>query len=482
MSMPSEHDPAGSPSSWTPPPAGDWSGDSMPVLPPVTSAPAAPRSRTPLIAALLIVAILAGSALFAAGFTLGLQQSLTPGTGAAEQDLFDPFWEAYRKINADYVGSYDPKLLVEGAIKGMFGALDDPYSSYMTQQEYEASLSGITGEFEGIGATMSAEDDAKQTCTPLGPTCHLIVVSVIAGSPADTAGVRAGDRLTKVDGTTVDGSTMDDTITRVRGPRGSTVTLSLVRGDDPMEVAITRDVIQTSSVSDRLLADGTVGYLRIDGFSGNAAADFRAGLQSQLDQGVRKFVLDLRDDPGGFVDAALAIASQFIGSGPIYWEAYADGSTTPVEAEPDGIATDPGIEVAVLVNGGSASASEILAGALQDTGRARLVGETTYGKGTIQQWHLLTGEAGGFRLSIAKWLTPDQHWVHGTGLTPDVVVPFPDDTPQGQDPQLTKALEILAAGPGASLATSPSVTAAPGTSPTAGPVTPLDSPSASVAP
>ncbi len=467
MSTPSDHDPAASPSSWTPPPPTDWSNERMPVLPAVTSAPAAPSSRTPLVVALVLVAILAGSALFAAGFTLGLQQSLTPGTGAAEQDLFDPFWEAYRKISADYVGSYDPKLLVEGAIKGMFGALDDPYSSYMTQQEYEASLSGITGEFEGIGATMSAEDDAKQTCTPLGPTCHLVVVSVLPGSPAETVGIRAGDRLTKVDGVAVDGSTLDDTVKRVRGPRGSKVNLSLVRGDDPVEVAITRDVIQTTSVSDQVLADGTVGYLRIDGFSGNAAADFRAGLQSQLDQGVRKFVLDLRDDPGGFVDAALAIASQFIGSGPIYWEAYADGSKTPVEAEADGIATDPGIQVAVLVNGGSASASEILAGALQDTHRGKLVGETTYGKGTIQQWHLLSGEAGGFRLSIAKWLTPDQHWVHGTGLTPDVVVPFPDDTPQGQDPQLAKALEILAASPGASPTTSPAGSADPDASPVA---------------
>ena len=121
-----------------------------------------PASRTPLIAALFLVAVLAGSALFASGFTLGIQQSLAPGTSAGEQQMFDPFWEAYRKIRAEYVGGYDPKLLVEGAIKGMFGALDDPYSSYMTSQEYRDSLSGISGEFEGIGATMSALDDARR--------------------------------------------------------------------------------------------------------------------------------------------------------------------------------------------------------------------------------------------------------------------------------------------------------------------------------
>jgi carboxyl-terminal processing protease len=459
-----EHDLPDAAGGWSPTPGADWSSGPIPTPPAETSTPETPPSRTPLIAAIILVAVLAGSALFASGFTLGVQQSLTPGTGSEEQGLFDPFWEAYRKISAEYVGGYDRRALVQGAIKGMFGALDDPYSSYMTQEEYEASLSGIAGEFEGIGATMSAEDAARQTCTPLGPKCLLLVVDVIAGSPAEAAGLRAGDRLTAVDGTTVDGSTMQQTIDRVRGPRGTKVVLSLLRGDDPVELSITRDVIRTSSVSDKVLADGTVGYLRIDGFSGNAAADFRSELQAQLDQGVRKFVLDLRDDPGGFVDAALSIASQFIDSGPVYWEEYADGQRLPVAAAGDGIAVDPGIAVAVLVNGGSASASEILAGALHDTGRATLVGETTYGKGTIQQWHLLSGEAGGFRLSIAKWLTPNQTWIHGKGITPDVVVPFPDDTPQGQDPQLAAALEVLAKSPASSPAPRPSL-AAPSGSP-----------------
>lgn len=417
-----------------------------------------------MVVALVLVAVLAGAALFAAGFTLGLQQSLTPGTGAAEQELFEPFWEAYRKISTEYVGSYEPRLLVEGAIKGMFGALGDPYSSYMTQEEYESSLSGISGEFEGIGATMAAQDDAAKTCTPIGPTCRLVVVGVISGSPAAQAGLRAGDQLVAVDGTSLNGATLDDTVQRVRGPRGTKVDLSLVRDGQPVELAITRDVIQTSSVSGQVLQDGTVGYLRIDGFSSSAASDFVADLQTQLDQGIREFVLDLRDDPGGFVDAALGIASQFVGSGPIYWEEYADGSKVPVEAQSGGIALDPGIRVVVLVNGGSASASEILAGALHDTGRATLVGETTYGKGTIQQWHLLSGQAGGFRLSIAKWLTPDQTWIHGTGITPDVVVPFPDDTPAGQDPQLAKALEILAS-PAGSPRPAASATAPPARSP-----------------
>jgi carboxyl-terminal processing protease len=464
MSQAPGHVPPERPTDWpAQAPPNDWPTGGQPPLSPVT--PSAPASRTPLIAALLLVAVLAGSALFASGFTLGIQQSLAPGTSAGEQQMFDPFWEAYRKIRAEYVGGYDPKLLVEGAIKGMFGALDDPYSSYMTSQEYRDSLSGISGEFEGIGASMSALDDAGQTCAQIGPACHLVVVSVVEDSPAQAGGVLKDDELTAVDGVSVEGSTVNDIVGRVRGPRGTDVRLSLLREDVPVELTITRDVITTSSVTNELLADGTVGYLRIDGFSGNAAEDFRTGLQDYLDQGVRRFVLDLRDDPGGFVDAALTIASQFIDSGPIYWEEYADGRKEPVPAEPDGIAVDAGVSVAVLVNGGSASASEILAGALQDTGRATLVGESTYGKGTIQQWHLLSGESGGFRLSIAKWLTPNQTWVHGTGIAPDVVVPFPDGTPVGEDPQLDQALEILAASPGPSLAPAGSPSTAPSGSP-----------------
>jgi carboxyl-terminal processing protease len=157
---------------------------------------------------------------------------------------------------------------------------------------------------------------------------------------------------------------------------------------------------------------------------------------------VRKVVLDLRRDPGGFVDAARTIASQFVGSGPIYWEEFANGTRRPTEAEPGGIAVDPSIQLVLLVDGGTASASEIVAGALKDTGRAQLIGEKTFGKGTIQQWQEL-GDYGGFRLSTAKWLTPNQTWIHGTGIQPDIVVAATPDAPADQDAGLDKALEVL---------------------------------------
>ena len=170
---------------------------------------------------------------------------------------------------------------------------------------------------------------------------------------------------------------------------------------------------------------------------------------------MRQYVVDLRDDPGGFVDAALGIASQFIASGPSTGRSSRRRPDRRTWRPVAGWPTDPSIRVVVLVNGGSASASEILAGALHDSGRATLVGARTFGKGTVQQWIQLPNDSGGFRLSIAKWLTPDKTWIHGVGITPDVVVPVPDGTPQGQDPQLARALQVLAGPPSNSSAAAP---------------------------
>jgi len=476
------------------------------VPPPPPALPPTPRrSRTPVYVALFIVAVLSGSALFVSGFTLGLQQSLSPGTAAQDEALFGPFWEAWNKIRAEFVGTYQPADIVQGAIKGMFTSLGDPYSSYMTAKEYSDSLQGISGQFEGIGAQMANQATDGSSCTVIAPDCPLVVTGVVAGSPAEAGGLQAGDQVVAVDGVAVEGSTLTDTVGKVRGARGTQVRLSILRAGVTQDLTFTRDVIKSQDVTGKLLADGSVGYLKVSGFSSSAADDFQTMLKSQLDSGAHSFVIDLRDDPGGYVDAALSIASQFISSGPIYWEQFADGRQVPTEARSDGLATDPATRVVVLVNGGSASASEIVSGALQDTGRAELVGTQTFGKGTVQQWHLLSGDnSGGFRLSIAKWLTPDKRWIHGVGLTPDVVVPIPDGTPAGQDPQLDRALAILASGPAAGSpspgspagAASPEPSAVPGStgitfapasstpgSPAAAPVpTPFATPAAPAAP
>jgi carboxyl-terminal processing protease len=214
-------------------------------------------------------------------------------------------------------------------------------------------------------------------------------------------------------------------------------------GSKPLDIAVTRDVIKQEEVITKDLAGGTVGYVRVTGFSDSAASAVADALKRDVAGGEMAIVLDLRGNPGGFVTAARSIASQFIASGPIYWQQDAKGSKLEVDAEPGGVATDRSIKVAVLIDKGSASASEIVAAALQETDRATLVGETSYGKGTVQQWHDLSDDNGGFRLTVARWLTPKQNWINGKGITPDVPVTVPADTPAGQDPVLDKALALF---------------------------------------
>jgi carboxyl-terminal processing protease len=405
------------------------------------------RGRLPILPiAIAVVALLAGGALFMSGYSMGRQLADEPGTPVSEDEAFRPFWDTYHTITDRYVGSeLDRDALIQGAIRGMIESLDDPYSSYLSSEEYRQNLQGISGEFEGIGAEISTQaTDGSQGCGTLGPDCRLVIISPLAGSPAEAAGLLAGDLVLAVDGVPLDGQTVDGARDMIRGPKGSVVTLTVSRGDgEPLPLRITRDVIQLQEVETEEYADGTVGYVRLNSFSDRSAEDLAAALRSHIEAGRRKLILDLRSNPGGYVTAARSVASQFVASGPVFWEETASGAQTPSEALPDGAATDESIEVICLVDGGSASASEIVAGALQDTGRATLVGQTTFGKGTVQQWQELTGEGGAFRLTVAKWLTPNKRWIHNVGLEPDVPVTIPDDITPGDDPTLDRALALF---------------------------------------
>jgi carboxyl-terminal processing protease len=381
------------------------------------------------------------------GYSIGRQSAVEPGTPISEDQAFRPFWDTYHTINERYAGGdVDRDALVQGAIRGMISALGDPYSSYLTSDEYRSSLQGISGEFEGIGAEIATQAaDGTQGCATLGPNCRLLIVAPIEGSPAKKAGLLAGDLVLAADGVALDGLTVDGARDKIRGPKGTVVTLTVMRGTDtPFPLAITRDVVQQQEVESRDLADGTVGYVKLNGFSDRGADEVADALKTHVAAGRKAIVLDLRGDPGGYVTAARAVASQFIDSGVIFYEQAADGTQTATDAMAGGAATDPSIKVVCLIDGGSASASEIVAGALQDTGRATLIGQTSFGKGTVQQWQELTGEGGAFRLTIARWLTPEKRWIHGVGLTPDVPVTIPENVAPGTDPVLDRALEVLA--------------------------------------
>ena len=418
-----------------------------PVETPAAAVAPSPRRRSgTLLVAIAMVAVLAGSALFVSGWSLGRQAALTPGTPADAVDAFQPFWDTYRAVTDRYAGGdVDRKALVEGAIKGMIGALDDPYSLYLTSEEFKDSLRSISGEFEGIGATIGTVDAAgtTSTCTTLGADCRLVVVAPIPGSPAEAAGLIAGDIIDAIDGKRLEGLTVDAARDRVRGARDTAVTLSIVRdGGSPFVLEIVRAVIVTPEVETENLAQGAVGYIRLSGFSDHAAEQFDAAVAAAVERGQRALIVVLRGNPGGYVTAARDIASQFLADGPIFWQEYADGSLVETKALPGGAATDPSIKLVALIDGGSASASEIVAGALHDRGRATLVGATSFGKGTVQQWTQLEDDHGGFRLTTAKWLTPDKAWIHGTGIEPDVVVDAPA-APTDDDPVIDAALEVL---------------------------------------
>ena len=407
------------------------------------------RPSAPIVTvAVTAIALLSGSALFLSGYSMGRQSAVEPGTPGDEGMAFRPFWDTYHTIEDRYAGGpVDREAVVQGAIRGMIDSLQDPYSAYLTSDQYQSSLQGISGEFEGVGAEIATQaSDGTQGCSTLGPTCRLVIIAPIGGSPAEKAGLRPGDLVLATDGVSLDGLTVDGARERLRGPKDTTVELSIQRGGaTPFRLKVVRDIIQEREVESRELVDGRVGYLHLEGFSDRAADDFAIALKAHIDAGRRKLIVDLRGNPGGYVTAARAVASQFMGSGTIFWEEDAKGGVIATDAIPGGYATDPSIRVVVLIDRGSASASEIVAAALHDSGRATLVGQRSFGKGTVQQWQELAGEGGAFRLTIAKWLSPDKKWIHNIGIEPDVTVEVPATLGPGEDPILARALDVVGA-------------------------------------
>ncbi len=416
-------------------------------IPPTPVVRSGSGARTPILAmAMIVVAVLAGGALFMSGFLVGRRSAEQPGTPVTAEQAFQPFWDSYDTITKRFaLGGETQDSLIRGAIKGMVDSLGDPYSAYLTPDQYRQGLQDLSGQFEGIGAEIGTRNAKGETsaCTTLGPDCLLVVVSPIEGSPSEKAGIKAGDAIVAVDGTSLDGLTVDGARDKIRGKKGTEVTLSIIRGGAaPIDIKVVRDVIVSKEVITKDLAGGKVSYIDVTGFSDNSAAKFHDALQADLKAGKTRFILDLRGNPGGYVTAARSIASEFIPDGPIFWEEDAGGVQTPTDATGQGVATDGSIKLVVLVDKGSASASEIVAGALQDRKRATIVGETSFGKGTVQQWiQLQDGSA--LKLTIAKWLTPDKHWIHHVGIVPDVAVTTPANAAPGTDAILDKAVELL---------------------------------------
>jgi len=361
-------------------------------------------------------------------------QSVQSATPNDLQTLFTPFWEAWNVVHKQYVDQpVDDQALMQGAIRGMMDALGDKQTFYMEPQLYESETSSLQGQYEGIGAYVDTDGD------------YLTIVSPIAGSPADKAGLRPGDKVIAIDGEDMTGVAPEQARLKVLGPQGTKVTLTVSREGEsaPLKFVITRSQITIRSAEGKMLKND-IAYIDINTFGEKTTQELRDTLDTLLKQNPKGIIIDLRNDPGGYLTTAVEVGSEFIDHGVILYEQYGNGSRDTHNALGNGRATN--IPIVVLINEGSASASEILAGALQDYGRAKLVGVKSYGKGSVQNWVPLSNNQGAARVTIAKWLTPKERTIDHIGLTPDVIVEMtPDDFAAGRDPQLDAAMKTMLA-------------------------------------
>ena len=323
--------------------------------------------------------------------------------------------EAWNKIQQNYVdqAAEQPKPLTYGAISGMVNALGDTgHTTFLSPEMVKSSHSYMQGAFEGIGAQVQSKDG------------RVVIVAPFDGSPAQKAGLRAGDAILKVNGNDMTGLSLEQVVGQILGPAGTQVTITVLKATtrENVEITLTRARITVNNVTWQKLSGTTIAHLRIAGFSQGISRDLRQALTEMQQQGVTGIILDLRNNPGGLLSEAIGTTSQFLSSGDVLLEKDAQGTITHINVRSGGAATT--IPLVVLVNNGSASASEIVAGALQDAKRATLIGETTFGTGTVlQEFSLSDGSA--LMLAIQEWLTPNGRVIWHKGIAPDQTVTVP---------------------------------------------------------
>ena len=363
---------------------------------------------------------------------------------------FSPFWVVWQKLEADYYDKtkLDPQKMLNGAIEGMVRSLGDPFTTYLPPTQNDNFKQGLAGQFQGIGAELGLEEN------------RIIVVAPLNGSPAQKSGVRAGDIILEVDGQSTFNWSLSQAVEQIRGPKGSEVVLTVLhKGDkDTKKISIRRDVITIESVEywvkktgdiDEIdlkdSGDKKVAYIGLSQFGDNTNEEWTAAinklsLETNGGKNVSGLILDLRNNPGGYLTDAAFISSEFLKQGSVVVIEEETGERrSSLYADRKGLFQD--VPLIVLINKGSASASEIVAGALRDHGRAKLLGEISFGKGTIQKAEDL-GNGAGLHITIAKWLTPQGEWVNEVGLKPDIEVAVDEKDPS-HDLQLEKAVSEL---------------------------------------
>ncbi len=370
---------------------------------------------------------------FTLGFWFAQCQLVCPVCPPEDVD-FSLFWQTWRTIEERYIDKeqIDMAEMVYGAIEGMLKTLDDPYTVFLRPEDTKRFIEDVKGSFEGVGMEIAIKEEQLQ------------VVAPIEGTPAQRAGLRPGDLILKIDGQPTADMSIEEAVNLIRGPRGTEVVLTVFRVAWPedRESRITRDIIDIPSLTLEIREDN-IAYLKIHHFSEKAPADFRNAALEIINSRADSIILDLRNNPGGYLEVSQNIAGWFVKKGEIVVIEDFGEKEKQREFLADGNARLIDYPVVVLINRGSASASEILAGALRDNRQAVIVGETSFGKGSVQELVRLPGDAS-LKLTIARWLTPAGDLITQKGLTPDKEIEMTmEDYEEERDPQLDKAIEVI---------------------------------------
>jgi len=344
------------------------------------------------------------------------------------QLVFHTFWEAWDQLHRNFIGEIEDKDLFYGAVQGMVRAVDDPYTVFEPPPETKQFEETIQGSFSGIGIEIGVREGA------------VVVISPLAGSPAELAGVQEGDIIVAVDDEPITGNMgLDDVVQKIRGQKGEPVKITVVRkgADEPLPITVTRDTIAIKSVN--LSFDNDIAVIEITNFNGDTAKRFNEAAREVIDRHARGVIVDVRNNPGGFLEAAVEIGSRFIEKGQtIVSERDKDGNSKEYAARGNAVLQD--IPTAVIINGGSASASEILAGALLDQRNVPVIGTQSFGKGSVQEF-LKLSDGSSLRVTVAKWFTPSGRSINEEGISPTLAVEQDRDT--DEDEQLQQAEEEL---------------------------------------
>lgn len=383
-----------------------------------------------------VAAIIIISAIYLAGFAVGhknveLEKGYIPkiintNLGKPADVDFSLFWDAWKIVQDKFLGTIDPKQMVYGSISGMVKALNDPYTFFMTPEEARLFNEDLQGQFGGIGAQLEASDG------------YLIIVAPLDGSPAQKAGLEAKDIIVKIDGADVSEMSFSTAIDKIRGDKGTTVTLTISRAGKLQDIKIVRDIIVTKSVTYEM--KGNVAYIKMNQFGNDTTDLMNKAVDFANKNSAKSIIIDLRDNPGGYLQSAIDVEGLFIDKGKVaVIEKTKDGTENKSKTTLNPKFKDK--PIIILVNGGSASSSEIFAGALQDYGRAKLVGVKTFGKGSVQTVNDLK-DGSELKVTVAEWLTPNGRQINKKGIEPDIKIELTDeDKKANRDPQLDKALE-----------------------------------------